>query len=716
MMTQSPNQSMLHQVGLSDVLKPVRDTKIQVLICEPQLVTYELPYLPVMWGILKTYWEHNANHPELASWYEPIYEMLDPDSLISPYLNKEIDIIGLSCYTWNWRLQQEIARRFRKSHPDSLIVVGGPHPDYKDPKFFHKNPEIDAIVVKDGEVPFTRIIERATGFKTMRAFRDAGCPLHDIPGLCLPDTVGNLTAPSELPTSHHVSPYLEQRSYYERFFHEHRGGVCVAWETSRGCPFRCSYCDWGSSTMSKVRRFDLKRLYDEIEWFSENKTVSLFSVDSNFGMFKSDVELTDKVIQAKKKHGYPQYFVYSNAKNVPDRTVEITRKVVNAGLDTAHTLSIQHSSEHVLEATDRKNISIDKQIQVVRELQADGIPISVQLILGLPRDTPTLWRRTFTDLMEWGIHDGYVITNYHLLPNAPAAAPEYRNTWGLKTIERYIYDGNGIQENGPINPLTHARGEVIVETSSFTQDDWVTMSTEAAVIRGLHNPGVTQMIARGLRRILGIAYEDFYALIIEIVFQNNSDLRNTYDQVYACYRNFLRDENSRALMPIPGRTDDDLLTEPHRWLFAQVCRQQSIFYHDLAETLVSKYGREDLVRSLCNYQQSILVLPDYDKQAGAIRRCNHDWAQYFDSLEAGATVSEPPAPTRGALEIADTGWDDRSGRSEYNWIPGNTPESWTDWFRCIAYGRLSALKGNHQRLIFRASDAMSNQTPERVRA
>lgn len=712
----APNHTSMHQVGLSGVLKQVRDTPLRVLICEPQLISYGLPYLPVMWGILKTYWEHNAQEPELAHWYKPIHEMRDPDSLITPYRGQQIDILGLSCYTWNWRLQQQIARRIRETHPDCLIVAGGPHPDYSDPEFFRKNPEIDAVVVKDGEIPFTRILERATAFESMRAFRDASNPLRDIPGMCLPDTGGTLTAPAELPTSYRVSPYLEQRSYYEQFFREHSSGVCVAWETSRGCPFKCSYCDWGSSTMSKVRRFDLDRLHSEIDWFAKNKAISLFSVDSNFGMFKSDIDLTDKIVEAKQKHGYPNYFVYSNAKNVPGRTVEITRKVVNAGLDTAHTLSIQHSSEHVLEATDRKNISIDKQIQVVRDLQADGIPISVQLILGLPRDTPILWRRTFTDLMEWGIHDGYVITNYHLLPNAPAAAPEYRNRWGLKTVERYIYDGNGIQENEPINPLTYARGDVIVETSSFTRDDWVTMSTEAAILRGLHNPGVTQSIARGLRQILGISYEDFYAHIIESVFQMSSEHRLIHDQIRACYSNFLRDENSRALMPIPGRLDDRLLTEPHRWLFAKICMKQSVFFDQLAETLVETYGHEDLVRSLCSYQQAILVRPEYDKHAGAQHACAHDWATYFTRLEAGADGSEPPPRAQGVLEIADTGWDDRSGRSEYDWTAGNTPESWTDWFRCIAYGRLSALKGNHQRLAFRASDAVNKQTPERVRA
>lgn len=702
-------------LGLSEVLRIKRTSPIDVLIYEPQLISYGLPYLPVMWGVLKTYWEQHGSSRDLVRWYDPIHEMRDPSELTTPFENQPIDVIGLSCYTWNWRLQQKIAERIRAIHPDCLIVAGGPHPDYRDLGFFAENPAIDAVVVKDGEVPFTRILERVLSFESMRDFRVAGSPMHDIPGLCLPGGNGQLTSPAVVPDRYDVSPYLEQREYYERFFAEHTG-VCVAWETSRGCPFKCSYCDWGSSTMSKVRRFDMDRLHKEIEWFGKNKAISLFSVDSNFGMFKTDVDLTDKIVEAKKSFGYPNYFVYSNAKNVPGRTVEITRKVVQAGLDTAHTLSIQHSSEDVLEATDRKNISIDKQIQVVRDLQADGIPISVQLILGLPRDTPELWRRTFTDLMEWGIHDGYVITNYHLLPNAPAAQPEYRETWGLKTVERYIYDGNGIQENEPIDPLTYARGEVIVETSSFDRDDWVTMSTEAAIIRGLHNPGVTQSIARGLHHLIDLSYESFYGLVIERVFDSCDELRQTRDRVHDCYSNFLRDEHSRALLPIPGRDDDDLLTEPHRWLYARICMQHALFYHHLADSLVDAFGHEEIIRSLCAYQQAILVRPEYDARIGAQLRCAHDWVRFFHGLDQEASDLRAPEPVDGSIQITDSGWDDRSGRSDYNWRVGDDTDAWTGWFRCISYGRLSSMKGNHQNLTFVESRSTREQTHVRVRA
>lgn len=712
-----PNESQRPQaLSLSGVLRPKRNAPARVLICEPQLVTYVLPYLPVMWGILKTYWEQHAARPDLIDWYEPIHEMRPPEELTKPYENKPIDIVGLSCYTWNWRLQLRIAEQIRATHPDCIIVAGGPHPDYRDPQFFDKHPAIDAVVVKDGEVPFTQILERVLAFESTQAFREAGMPMSDIPGLCLPGTNGKLTSPSVVPDSYSVSAYLAQREYYEKFYREHPSGVCVAWETSRGCPFRCSYCDWGSSTMSKVRRFDMERLQAEIEWFTQNKTIALFSVDSNFGMFKTDVDITDRIVESKSTSGYPHYFVYSNAKNVPDRTVEITRKVVQAGLDTAHTLSIQHTCEDVLEATDRKNISVDKQINVVRELQNDGIPINVQLILGLPRDTPARWRRSFTDLMEWGVHDGYVITNYHLLPNAPAASPEYREQWQLRTIERYIYDGNGIQENAPVDPLTYARGDIIIETSSFDRDDWVTMSTEAAIIRGLHNPGITQGIAKFMRHSLGVPYESLYALILDDLFENTPQLRQLREQIQDCYRSFIQDNEAHALLPMPGRSDEQFLVETHRWLFAQIVSISDEFFTALEELLIGQYGHHDLIRSICAYQNAVLVRPDYDKRLGTIVTSKHDWISYFQSLQTDDIDIPAPDEVNCDLIISDTGWDDRNGRSDYNWPVGRSPEAWTAWFHCIVYGRLSPMKCNHQNLELRPREIGSERSEVRIRA
>lgn len=665
-----------------------------------------------MWGVLKTYWELHADSPELINWLPPIHKMEPPEQITAPLKNTPIDILGLSCYTWNWRLQREIARQIKESHPDCLIIAGGPHPDYRNPSFFDENPWIDVVVIKHGEIPFNRILQRTLAYPTMRDFHNAPHRLDDIPGLCLPGRKGMLTSPPESPSEYSTSHYLAQKEYYEQFMRDHPNGVVAAWETSRGCPFSCSYCDWGSSTMSKVRQFDMKRINDEIEWFAKSGVMVVFSVDSNFGMFKSDVDITDSLVRNKERYGFPQWFVYSNAKNVPERTVEITRKVVGAGLETAHTLSIQHSSLEVLEATDRKNISIDKQIHVVRELQSDGIPISVQLILGLPLDTPVLWRKTFTDLMEWGIHDGYTVTNYHLLPNAPAASPEYRDRYKIQGLERYIYDGQGIRTNDPVDPLTYARGEVIVSTSTFTQDDWVQMSVEATCFRGLHNTGLTQAIARYLRCTHGIPYHEFYSDLLDSFLPDSTATADLMRTLSDCYQQFLADEDFLALLPLPEIVEANEHVEPHRWLFARICKQIDQFLDGLTDHLTERYPHIQNIESLCRYQRTIVVLPTFDALHGAQAETNHDWVEYFSRpstiIPASPTLEPRPTPS-AILSIQDIGWDDGTGVGQYDWQADGSHQSWNDWFKAIATNRLSMRKMNHQALcVHEQSELLEN--------
>ena len=52
----------------------------------------------------------------------------------------------------------------------------------------------------------------------------------------------------------------------------------VMWETNRGCPFSCTFCDWGSAIASKVNDFDIERLKKEINWFSKTSLQSTFLI------------------------------------------------------------------------------------------------------------------------------------------------------------------------------------------------------------------------------------------------------------------------------------------------------------------------------------------------------------------------------------------------------------------------------------------------------
>src|SRR5262245_37373546 len=152
-----------------------------VLISEPHAFENPSPFLPYMWAVLKSYWERHGD-ADAYSWLPPIFLNRDPDALLAPYAGTRIDVLGLSCYTWNFRLQCALAECVKRANPDCLVVAGGPEPDYKDPAFFEKYPSIDAIAVKDGEITFTRILEQLLG---------GARRLDEIPGLYLPASGGD---------------------------------------------------------------------------------------------------------------------------------------------------------------------------------------------------------------------------------------------------------------------------------------------------------------------------------------------------------------------------------------------------------------------------------------------------------------------------------------------------------------------------------------------
>jgi putative methyltransferase len=490
--------------------------KLRILISEPN-ATVRAVYLPYLWAVLSSYCKHVGGIHEHCEWLKPIYRRGEPDMLLQPYGDAPIDVLGLSCYTWNWELQQRLAQRMKERDPNCLVVAGGPDPDYKDPAFFQKHPCIDVIVVQDGEIPFSKIL--ATLLQGKRDFRH-------IPGLYLPapaDTAlpvlgqtGHIsTGKAEVPTEFPHSPYLEHRDYYEGLARKHaKETFALIWETNRGCPYSCSFCDWGSSTMSKVRKFDQARLEAEIEWIGRLSPQFMFLADANFGILPRDIDLAERLAKVRRELGGPRYIYYSAAKNNPERTVEIAKKFAGTGLSPAHALSIQHTDPEVLAATERANISVEKQKEVVRQLTDAGIPIDVQFIVGIPGDTYAKWRKCLTDLMEWGVHAYYYVFPYCLLPNAPAADVAFRRQWEIETVDRYVIgDDSGFRRKGADHD--RLKMPLIVASKTFSRQDWVGMRTFTAFAKALHGCGVTHLVALYLRYTRGISFEQFYARLVE---------------------------------------------------------------------------------------------------------------------------------------------------------------------------------------------------------
>lgn len=670
-----------------------------VLISEPGCREVQ-SFLPYLWAILKSYHERHGDTARAVQWLPPIHGHSDADSLLAPY-DAPIDVLGLSCYMWNWDLQGRIAQAVKSHNPGCLVVAGGPQPDYKDPLFFKKHPYIDMVVVKDGEIPFSKILTTIV---------NGGRDFTHIAGLYLPSASDNghlHTGPTEIVTTFDYSPYIDQSAYFEATFRPANHGdfqYHAVWETNRGCPYSCSYCDWGSATMSKIRRFDMARIEAEVEWLAWMRLHVLFLADANFGILPRDVEIADMITSNYAKSGYPRYLAYSSAKNNPERSVAISRKFFVAGITGKHELSIQHTRKEVLAATDRANISSDKQVAVVKELMAEGVPIDVQLIRGIPGDTYELSKLCLADLMEMGIHETYTIYPYQLLPNAPAADSAYLEEWKVGTITRYSFvttDG----KRSPDDIRLATRNRIIVESKTFSRADWVSMNSYAALAQALHNAGVTRLISMYLRLTHGVAYHEFYQRVIEDFCARTEPAASFYRALVRHYQGYLVNDEAIDYMKVEELPGYPLLLQPSRWALVQICRHLPEFFDGLKRFLCGRYPSIPNLESVIEYQENLVILPTYDREQGKRFLTDCDWVGYFAQVRGagGSPLAEPESTSNAVVEVTDrTCTDEQAATHQLDWS-GSDEERWVTWIERTIVGDTSssARRNNFQQLQFR---------------
>lgn len=604
--------------------------KISVLISNPSYSNNQY-YLPYNWAVLKTYADQDAVLQESVNWLTPIYLRAEASKLLEPYMNDLPDVLGLSCYIWNWELQCELAEIVKSLKPTCLVVAGGPHPAKDDPLFFKEHPYIDLIVRQDGEITFSKMLKQLL---------EGDHDFRKIPGLFLPhetSLVPYSTGKPEVPTEFPFSPYLKEKKFFEKIIREHDEikknnpsiiSYGIIWETNRGCPYGCSFCDWGSSTLSKLRRIEMDRLKEEIAWFGEIGASFILNIDANFGILDRDIALTHELIKCKQKWNVPNLFIYSAAKNNPKNTVEISKLLVKNGLAESHLISIQHTDPEVLKATDRENISIEKQKIIAAEMFEAGIPTMVQLILGIPGDTYEKWKNCLATLMSWGLHDNLLVFNYALVPNAPAADKLFLEYWEIETINRlHPNDNGGIGELEETDFIP--RIKIIVGSKTFSKEDWVKMSVYTDFVRALHNHGLTRYIAMYFYFSYGIDYNTFYSLVIEDFFGNSSP----YKFLTNHYQNYLDDENAILGIPLEEYPDWKVALKTNFWLFVQICIHFDQYYHNLGKFLLNRFPEVKNLQSLLEYQKNVLVLPNFEVSPINSFTIKHDWITYFHEAQ-----------------------------------------------------------------------------------
>jgi hypothetical protein len=376
-------------------------------------------------------------------------------------------------------------------------MFGGPEPPITDLAIFERFPFMDVVIKGEGEITFQRYLEAILTKNT-----------NTVPGLLINDngTVVNTGDSVRIENLDDLpSPYTT--GIFDKLIADNPD---VEWnstlETNRGCPYQCTFCDWGSLTYNKVKKFDLDRVYEELDWMAAHKCGHMSICDANFGMFvERDNLIADKIIALQTEFGYPYTFNASWAKMQKAEVINIVKKLFDSPtFNHGLTLSVQSLNGDVLDAIKRKNLGMHQISEVFAMAEKQGVPVNTELILGLPAETLTSWMNNLWKLFEAGNHTGIEIFQAQLLENAEMNTGQ-RVLHKIKSTTVYDY------MSGSYNDDVLAEGvDVVVSTRAMPLDDMLDAQCFSWFVNTLHINGLTTFASRFMRKFLDVSYSDFY--------------------------------------------------------------------------------------------------------------------------------------------------------------------------------------------------------------
>jgi len=301
------------------------------------------------------------------------------EELLSALLEFDPQLVGFSTYIWSMSTIIAAAAQLKQLRPETTIILGGPSARadvFNLPPYANAAKFVDALVVSDGEETFREIA----------ALRDrSSATLANVAGLALPSPFGWTRTSERVP-----NPDLD--SLASAFQQKLMPANHVAYlETFRGCPLSCMFCQWG--VMDSKRRFSVEYLKRELRAIMETSPRFTFLVDAalnlNLAAFRNLVEADSEVgffaSTSLVCEVYPNLLTSEHLR-VLERTAH-----VHAGV------GVQSLDPKVLSNADRP-FKPQHLRPVVEQLLQFGL-VDVEIILGLPGDTPEQFRRTLEEAL-----------------------------------------------------------------------------------------------------------------------------------------------------------------------------------------------------------------------------------------------------------------------------------------------------------------------------
>ena len=460
-------------------------------------------YLPYSIGIL---WAYAQTIPKIKNNIENkgfVILRENPNDIVERL--EDPQIAAFSTYVWNWEISVSVARIVKERYPKCLIIFGGPQVPNSDrlDDFFDKYPFIDIAVHGEGEITFSEILLECVNERNFKT----------IPGLSYHGFTTELR-PRTRDLTKFPSPYLT--GIFDELFtlpyHFH-----AVWETNRGCPYGCTFCDWGSLIAQKIFLFDEERLYKEMEYFAKKKISHVYMGDANFGILDRDVEIARRIASINKNNGgFPNKVRVNYTKNSTERVFEIADILNKQKLDKGITLSVQSMDPETLLTIKRSNLKYDTLSAFIKRYQKEGIDTYTEVIIGLPGETYTSFRNGIESLLEASAHDSLWMYRCSVLPNAPMNDLQYKTQHQIRTVRSPI----DLHHTEPGKETVQEYEDIVVETATLPPKDYVRCLHLAWAVQTFHALGLLQVVSLFANQLNGIKHTIFYERLLEYAEQN----------------------------------------------------------------------------------------------------------------------------------------------------------------------------------------------------
>lgn len=303
------------------------------------------------------------------------------DEILRDIYKRKPDMLCLSCYIWNLTYVEEICREIKKVMPQIIIWIGGPEVSYDGVKVLERLPEVDGVMKGEGEQTFCDLLhfyqeKTADGFQNMK-----GIVYREQTGQIVENEWRKTMDLSKVPFVYENMELFEHKIIY--------------YETSRGCPFSCSYC---LSSIDKCLRFrDLELVKKELQFFIDHKVPQVKFVDRTFNC-KHDHAMTVWRYIKEHDNGITNFHFEVAADVLKDDEIELISDM-RPGLIQLE-IGVQSTNIDTITEIHRK-MDFKKVADIVTRINAGhNIHQHLDLIAGLPYEDLESFKQSFQDVYE----------------------------------------------------------------------------------------------------------------------------------------------------------------------------------------------------------------------------------------------------------------------------------------------------------------------------